>query len=328
MDNFEQIFKGFINQLPGCEVLEDVFDKHRLRQFSNADYFLKNREIVAELKCLEQDSMPKLQGFVNELMETRGKIFYGEMAFDKYIKDFPDKDKLSKKAVKIVTHALRNDIGKANKQILETKQELGLSNSSGLLIVINVNNKALKPDLAKYALLSLLNTRSFLGRTNYSSISACMYISEAHPEFGLLPFIVMDRDRSKSKDLAPIDIKYLEELQPKWAQFRGIPLIKGTEDMLDKIGNNPNPNSGPKKRHEVWRDEYRKDRYMANLSDEEFITEAVRTMKALLVRDPATGKIGMKKDFTVLPKLTHCFEEANLRGLDFSKVGIKLREAL
>ena len=99
MDNFEQIFKGFINQLPGCEVLGDVFNKHRLRQFRNTDYFLKNREIMAELKCLEQDSMPKLQEFVNELMETRGKIFYGEMAFDKYIKDFPDKEKLSEKAV-------------------------------------------------------------------------------------------------------------------------------------------------------------------------------------------------------------------------------------
>ncbi len=327
MNNFEQIFKGFINRLPGCEVLEDVFDKHHLRQFSNADYFLKNREIVAELKCLEQDSMPKFHQFVNELMKTRGKIFYGEMAFDKYIKDFPDKDKLNKKAIKIVTHALKNDIRKANKQIRETKRELSLSNSSsGLLIVINVNNKALTPNLASYALLSLLNTRSFLGKTNYSSISACIYISEAHPEFGLLPFIVMDRDRSKSKDLVAIDIKYLEELQPKWAQFRGIPLIKGTEDILNKIGNNPNPDSGPKKRHEVWRDEYRKDRYMTNLSDEEFINEAVRTMKALLVRGPATGKIGMKKDFSLLPKLTHCFEEASLRGLDFRRIRDKLGE--
>ncbi|MFH0918384.1 MAG: hypothetical protein V1830_04555 [Candidatus Omnitrophota bacterium] len=320
MDNFEQIFKGFINQVPGCEVLEDVFDKHRLRQFSNADYFLKNREIVAELKCLEQDSMPKLQEFVDELKETRGKIFFGEMAFDKYIKDFPDKDRLNKKAIKIVTHALKNDIGKANKQILETKQALGLSNSSGLLIVINVNNRALKPDLARHALLSLLNTRSFLGKTNYNSISACMYISEAHPEFGLLPFIVMDRDRSKSKDLVAIDIKYLEELQPKWAQFRGIPLIKGTEDMLGKLGNNPNLDSGPKKRSDVWIEEYRKDRYMANLSDEEFVSEAAKTMKGILVKDAATGRISWKKDFTVLPKLTHCFEEANLRGLDFRRI--------
>ena len=83
MHNFEQIFKEFIKQLPDCEVLEDVFDKHHLRQFSNADYFLKNREIVAELKCLEQDSVPKLQELVDELLETRGKIFYGKMAFDK-----------------------------------------------------------------------------------------------------------------------------------------------------------------------------------------------------------------------------------------------------
>ena len=147
-----------------------------------------------------------------------------------------------------------------------------------------------------------------------------MYISEAHPEFGLLPFIVMDRDRSKSKDLAAIDIKYLEELQPKWAQFRGIPLIKGTEDMLDKIGNNPNLDSGPKKRSDVWIEEYRKNRYMANLSDEEFINEAAKTMKAILVKDAATEKISWKKDFMVLPKLTHCFEEANLRGLDFRRI--------
>jgi len=326
MDNFEQIFKRFINQARDCEVLEDVFDKHYLRQFSNADYFLKGREIVAELKCLEQDSMPKLQEFVDELKETRGKIFYGKMAFDKYIKDFPDKDKLKKKAIKIVTHALKNDVGKANKQILETKQVLGLNNSSGLLIVVNVNNKALTPDLAKYALLSLLSTRLFLGRTKYNSISACIYLSEAHPELGLLPFIVIDRDRSKSKDLAAIDIKYLEELQLKWAEFRGIPLIKGTEDMLDKLKMNSNRNSEPKKRHEVWRAEYRKIRYMANLSDEEFVSEAAKTMKTILVKDMTTGKISMKKDFSLLPKLTHCFEEANIRGLDFRRIKDKLGE--
>lgn len=326
MDNFEQIFKGFISQLPGCEVLEDVFDKHRLRRFSNADYLLKNREIVAELKCLEQDSMPKLQEFVNELIETRGKIFNGEMAFDKYIKDFPDKDKLSKKAIKIVTHALKNDIGEANKQILETKQALHLSNSSGLLIVVNVNNKVLRPDLARYALLSLLNTRAFLGKTKYNSISACIYLSEAHPEFGLLPFIVIERDRSKSKDLAAIDIEYLEELQLKWAQFRGIPLIKGTEDMLDKISNNSNQDFRPKKQSDMWREEYRKDRYMVGLSDEEFIKEAAGVIKAILTRDAVTRKISWKKDSTALPKLTHCLEEANLRGLDFRRIRDNLWE--
>ena len=326
MDNFEKIFKGFINQIPGCEVLENVFDKQHLRQFSNADYFLKNRKIVAELKCLEQDSMPKLQEFIDELVETRDKIFYGEMAFDMYIKDFPDKDKLSKKALKIVTHALKNDIGKANKQILETKRKLDLSNSSGLLIVVNVNNKALRPDLAGYALLSLLNTRSFLGKTNYNTISACIYLSEAHPEFGLLPFIIIERDRSKAKDLVEMDIKYLENLQEQWAEFRDIPLIKGTKDMLNKIGNNSNQASGPKKRHEVWREEYRKDRYMVNLSDDEFVKEATNTIKALLTKDGTTGKISMKKDFTLLPKLTHCFEEANLRGLDFRRIRDKLGE--
>jgi len=180
--------------------------------------------------------------------------------------------------------------------------------------------------LAKYALLSLLSTRSFLGKTNYNSISACIYLSEAHPEFGLLPFIVIDRDRSKSKDLAAIDIKCLEELQLKWAQFRGIPLIKGTEDMLDKLKMNSNRNSGPKKRHEVWREDYRKERYMADLSDDEFVKEATSTIKALLTKDVTTGKIGMKKDFSLLPKLTYCFEEASLRGLDFRRIRDRLGE--
>lgn len=60
MDNFEDIFKKFINQLSDCEILENVFGKEYLRQFGNADYFLKNREIVGELKCSEQDSIPKI----------------------------------------------------------------------------------------------------------------------------------------------------------------------------------------------------------------------------------------------------------------------------
>lgn len=180
--------------------------------------------------------------------------------------------------------------------------------------------------MAKHALLSLLNTRSFFGKANYNSISACIYLSEAHPEFGLLPFIVIERGRSKAKDLLPIDIKYLENLQEKWAQFRGTPLIKGTEDILDKLKMNSNRDSRPKKRHEVWREEYRKDRYMVNLSDDEFVKEATSTIKVLLTKDATTGKIGMKKDFTLLPELTHCFEEANLRGLDFRRIRDKLEE--
>lgn len=259
-------------------------------------------------------------------METRGKIFYGEMEFDKYIKDFPDRDKLNKRTIKIVIHALKNHINKANRQIFETKQMLSLNNSAGLLIVINVNNKALTPDLAREALLLLLRTKSFFGKTNYNNISACIYISEVHPEFKLLPFIIIGRDRSKSKDLIAIDINYLEELQVKWAQFRGIPLIKGTEDMIDKIKMNLNQNSGPKKRSDVWREEYRKNRYMTNLNDEELQIETAKSIKELLAKDMALGKISIKKDDALLAKYMHCCEECNMRGLDFRQVGFKLRE--
>lgn len=235
--DFEVIFNDFVQGLTDCSLVKEHLDSE---DFQNADYFLKNGEIVAELKCLEKDYAPELQEFVNKLVNERGIVFYGELPFDMVIKNLPDKDELNRKAIDLVSKSLRKDITKANRQIKHTKHEFNLSNAGGLLVVANVNNKVLEPAIACYALQKLLRTKSCRDRSLFRNIGVCLYVSEipytdSRSGQTLFPVIAVERVNFNPGEIQPVNPSYLEWFQEKWAEFKQLPLIYGNENYLKTV---------------------------------------------------------------------------------------------
>ena len=119
----EEMFDRFIKQNSGQKISELVGGNP---SFQNADYLFKDNKIIAELKTLQTD-FAKAETFQNKRHDLiRKYISEGKMEFRNLLNpsELP-KDYLND-VIRIFRPALSRIIKKANVQIRETKEKLGL----------------------------------------------------------------------------------------------------------------------------------------------------------------------------------------------------------
>lgn len=97
MTSFEERLRNFIRSCPDCEILDDGTTNV---EGEVADFLLNHRNVVAELKCLEEDTLAKLQQFATELIESRNLDVYGQVPFERIIELQSDKSDLKTMAFK------------------------------------------------------------------------------------------------------------------------------------------------------------------------------------------------------------------------------------
>ena len=143
MNEFEMRFRQFILGRPDCKILDDGAAN---LNGEIADFLLDDNRIVAELKCLDEDMIEKLQNLATEIIEGRNLEFYGKFPFSDLIENQPDKIALKKQAVLKIAGPLERHFKKANSQIKNIKNQLRLEGSHGLLILANTYNASLEPE--------------------------------------------------------------------------------------------------------------------------------------------------------------------------------------
>ena len=77
--SFEEGFTRFVRAQADCTVLDD---SPRPVGKECADYALFRGQVVAELKCLDDDLQSRIQELTDEECRRRGIVFYGELLFD------------------------------------------------------------------------------------------------------------------------------------------------------------------------------------------------------------------------------------------------------
>jgi hypothetical protein len=107
--------------------------------FANADYVFHSEKVVAELKCLMEDNSdsPNNQSKINAVIDrfySEEKIKTKDITEETWLA-FPKE--LQNDIYTITTHSIQARVKKANKQIRETKDRLGLNSYSGMLIIAN-----------------------------------------------------------------------------------------------------------------------------------------------------------------------------------------------
>ncbi len=183
--------------------------------FNNADYLFCNHKVVAELKTLEEDKGKdeKFRTKIHELFNVylnEGKtdlLIYGEVEVNAndISKDF------GMEIMELFRRPIQGVIKKANKQIRQTKEHLGLTDHYGLLLLVNDGHKMLNPDQLKWILANTLK------RNSYSSIDAILFftvnLKARHPAFkeDLLVWALMERPGFRR---CPND--FAEELRSAW----------------------------------------------------------------------------------------------------------------
>lgn len=224
MVEFEARFKNFLARRQDCKIVDD--GSHHTPG-GVADFLLDGGNICAELKCLDEDTLEKLQAFAAELIETRDLAVYGNVPFEEIIDGQADRGELNRTAIYKIARRLETEFRDANKQLKNTKKTLQLPRAQGLLIFANTKNQALDPKLAGSFISWLFNRRKPSGAPVCSSIDAVLYLTLIHDvgDLGgvrLQPAITLLRDdRPEYKRLDD----YLQTFLEDWAAFNGIPMF-------------------------------------------------------------------------------------------------------
>lgn len=235
----EDTFNEFVEVIGG-ELISKIFANQAQRP-NNADYFLHNREIIAELKCLEKDysNDSEVGKKLIKLMERwkregllrpehiRGRIFHTE--------DLAPE--CGREVVKIFKSPIQNAVKKANEQIKETKKYFEVPNSKGLLILVNDGNYSVAPNLMMPILGNLF-------KSSYTSIDSYIFFTlnmraYARPIERQFLIWVHGSTRPSSNEVEP---EFLSELRQKWFSFLGrktgqkvSQILPENRDIIDHI---------------------------------------------------------------------------------------------
>jgi hypothetical protein len=172
MSNIEKAFDFFIKEFGGTFVSDLVGKKQNLK---NADYIFEKYNVIAELKCLEEDKMtnPKfIEKASNIYMDALKKGGTKTILFGKCMLTSEDfSSEYREPLIKLYEEPIRNAIKKANKQIKDTKMFLNKNQFDGVLLLINSGNFALDPA----HVLHLIDR--ILSRGLYSSINYAIFLT-------------------------------------------------------------------------------------------------------------------------------------------------------
>lgn len=214
----EPTFDSFVEWCGG-ELVRDALPSNTNVPL-NADYFLRCRTIVAELKCLEKDYMSKPQIgqkvqalFLKWALEGRLKPKHIDPTNSVHINSLGDD--CAMEVFKLYFQPIQQAVKQANRQIRLTREYFNLPNAKGLLILANDGNYALTLEMSVSILARLLPY-------HYSSIDSFIYFtpnmlsaSKRHNR----QVNVWISGASPHPSANPIEEEYLAKLSCGWMQF-------------------------------------------------------------------------------------------------------------
>jgi hypothetical protein len=212
----EATFNEFVEDFGG-ELISKHFEGKGKRP-NNADYFFRDRTIVAELKCLEKNYFndrkvgDKLNVMINrwakEGLLCPEHIKSGRFQTD----DLPRQ--CAVEVFKVFSAPTKEAVEKANKQIKETKKYFGLPDAKGLLILANDGNYSINPKLMMQILGNLLLSR-------YTSIDSFLFFTPNMRAYALQidrQFNVWISGPTRPSSNA-VESEFLHEIQQGWVSF-------------------------------------------------------------------------------------------------------------
>jgi hypothetical protein len=225
--SFEKEFNEFIRKIDGAEIISGLGLK--IPEGSKiADYFLENRKVIGELKCLEVDTGVNLQRLVDEAIERGEILFYGRLPFNQVIDNLPleQKERLKKQAFESVTSSFETAFEQANRQIRDTKNVCNLKESAGFVILFNSENITLDPKSVIYKLNYLMNKERD-GKIRYESLNFGVYISTRHytnirEHQKIFPIIYFTNN--KLRELTVEESNFVLDFMKLYSAYKGVPI--------------------------------------------------------------------------------------------------------
>lgn len=181
----------------------------------NADYMFPRAKVIAELKILQ-----------TEFAHTR----HFQEKIDAIIKKYPNADPadpaLRRELFMLLRKPLQRIITGANRQIKETKRELGLDDWSGVLICVNDGFRGVPPALP----LGLL--ANILSKTSYTNTDAFIYQTNHFVELPDSPYAMLLWHPAYSDKASDKLVEFVNDLGRKWNAFADA--VDGPYDIFEE----------------------------------------------------------------------------------------------
>lgn len=188
----------------------------------NADYVFPAAQVIAELKVLE-----------TEFADAPGMRARIEGLAEKYPGVDPDDpaQPLRREILLELKKPLQRIINKANRQIRETKSELGLPDHRGVLICVNDGFRGIPPGLV----IGLIG--HIMSGTSYKSITAVIYQTNHYVELEELPFAALLWSPMYADAAGEDLVDFVNDLGRRWRAYaatkEGAPEYSEEREWLD-----------------------------------------------------------------------------------------------
>ena len=196
----EDHWQEFVGRTGG-ELVAPLITRQKVQ---NADFMFRHDRVVIELKVLETE-------FLNAPSVAK-KI---EDAFDRNPNGDPNDltGPLGRELFNILRAPLQRIIKKANRQIRETKQELGLAGWRGIIVMVNDGFRALSPDLVMRLCSDILAGES------YSSADAFIYQTNHYIEVPESPYALLLWAPLYAENTGQDLVEFVNDLGRQWRKY-------------------------------------------------------------------------------------------------------------
>lgn len=311
LDYVEQL-DGILNLEPGIKM---------------ADYALYDKSIIVELKSFSVDPKNKIDSKIDNLIsQDLYPLIFGKHDMHKALLQMPNGMKQLRDIFLNATRQVENHLRQANKQIKSAKEYLALSeNTAGMLLLVNDSITSIPADEIKNRILELISSTDSNNINRFNNIDIIVYIQSTYRldtksgNVEIPLYIIYNYFCSKRYE--PY-IHKIDKLAFQWSQYENTHYAKSTDSNI-KLTLNANTKDDEKEKtnQSIVEEIYRKNRYLANYNDSNFIAYGTSIYKRLMknfikgnIPDPEDEKI-------ILMKLTIEFnEEARLRCFDLRKI--------
>jgi hypothetical protein len=140
---------------------------------------------------------------------------------ERFFRQLPDGEILSKQFYQTVTKGLDNVLAKADEQTRDTRVTFLISEAIGIVVILNNNSQFIRPDLVVYKAFDMLRKRSVTGELRYPNNHVVILISEAHRVVSddtreLIPIETIFSDAGNKLQIAT---RCADILRRQWVEF-------------------------------------------------------------------------------------------------------------
>lgn len=301
-----------------------------------ADYTIRD-VIVVELKTLKVDPAEKMENFFHEVTKRPDfPAIYGELDFRRVVSLLPDGQKVISQFETVAFRQIETIMRSANKQVLSTIKTLGMdSRTAGTLIIVNEFANFFEPDILVDYIANMLGTEKSPNELRFPHLHNVILIQDTHKvkapnQDGIvIPIYHVVNDNVPVTEVSEKAVQALRDLIKSYSDFNKFKhKVCDNIDELTDIEKMEQPQAKVPLRGQEWiEDQYRKNRYMKNFTDEELIEFGSRVMSicaAMILKDkPLVMDHHQKMQF--FRNQIELFEESRLRPFDLRRLNIAPR---